>query len=56
MLLLDEKLPDCISRQRCDEFCTSFCYLNSKGARKKLVSAIIKVPRSRVELTATYAR
>lgn len=54
--MLQEKLPECTNKQRCDEFCTSFCYLNSKGARKKLVQALIKLPRSRLDLTSTYAR
>ena len=54
--MLQEKLPECTNKQRCDEFCTSFCYLNSKGARKKLVQALIKLPRSRLDLTPTYAR
>ena len=56
LLMLQEKLPECTNKQRCDEFCTSFCYLNSKGARKKLVQALIKLPRSRLDLTPTYAR
>ena len=37
LLLVQEKLPECMNRQRCDEFCVSFCNLNSKGARKRLV-------------------
>ena len=56
LLMLQEKLPECTNKQRCDEFCTSFCYLNSKGARKKLVQALIKLPRSRLDLTTTYSR
>lgn len=56
LLMLQEKLPECTNKQRCDEFCTSFCYLNSKGARKKLVQALIKLPRSRLDLTSTYSR
>lgn len=56
LLLLQERLPECITKQRCDEFCASFCYLNSKSARKKLVQALMKLPRSRIDLAATYAR
>lgn len=56
MALLQEKLPECTTKQKADEFCVSFCYLNSKGARKRLVAALLKIPRSRSELTATYAR
>lgn len=54
--LLTEKLPDCISKAKADEFCVSFCYLNSKGARRQLVEALARIPRSRTELTSTYAR
>ncbi len=56
LLLVEERLPECINRQKCDEFCTSFCYLNSKGARKKLVQALVRIPRSRLDLTITYSR
>jgi regulator of nonsense transcripts 2 len=55
-VLLTEKLPDCNSKQKADDFSTSFCYCNSKRARKALVAALLKVPRNRAELIPNYAR
>ncbi len=54
--LLAEKLPESVNKQRADEFTTAFCFLNSKGARKKLVTALVRLPRNRSELAPTYAR
>lgn len=54
--LLTEKLPECVTRQKCDDFCASFCYCNGKKARKHLVSALLDVPRNRLELIPNYAR
>lgn len=54
--LLTEKLPECVNRAKVDEFCSSYCYLNTKSARKKLITSLIKVPRGRSELAATYSR
>jgi regulator of nonsense transcripts 2 len=51
-----EKLPECINKQKADEFTVGFCHYNSKAARKRLVSALIHLPRGRTELTATYSR
>lgn len=55
-ILLTEKLPECVNKAKTDEFCVSFCYLNTKGARKQLVQALGRVPRGRGELTIHYAR
>ena len=55
-MLLQEKLPECVNKAKADEFSVSFCYHNGKGARKRLIDALIRVPRARSELTATYAR
>lgn len=33
-----------------------FCYVNSKGARKKLVAALFNVPRQALDLLPMYAR
>jgi hypothetical protein len=55
-ILLREKLPEATSKQKADEFCVAFCYLVSKKAPKHLVSALLRVPRSRYELLPTYAR
>jgi regulator of nonsense transcripts 2 len=56
LVLLNEKLPEVINKQRADEFCVSFCYVATKSARKRLVQALFRVPRFRSELTVTYAR
>ena len=53
---MQDKLLECINKQKADEFCVSFCYLNSKAARKKLVAALMKLPRARSELASSYAR
>ena len=56
-VLLSEKLPECVSKLKADQFCESFCHLQpTKGHRKKLVNALIQVPRTRIELTSTYSR
>ena len=54
--LLDEKLPECVSKQRADEFCVSFCHISTKNARKRLAQSMVRLPRSRSELSSTYAR
>lgn len=50
LLLLNEKLLECINRVKADEFCVSYCYLNTKNAKKRLIQSLIKIPRSRGEL------
>ena len=54
--LLEEKLPEVATKQKAVDFCVSFCYLNSKSARRKLVAALLKVNRNRPELVPPYAR
>ena len=54
--LLEERLPDCLTRSKVDEFCESLCYVNSKGARKRLLAALSFVPRGRTELVPNFAR
>lgn len=54
--LLNVKLLDCLSKQKCDDFCVSFCYLNSKTARRKLVDVLSRLPRFRLELAPFFAR
>ena len=56
LALLNDKLPECVNKLKVDEFCTSYCYLHTKNARKRLVQCLIRVPRSRSELTVTYSR
>jgi regulator of nonsense transcripts 2 len=54
--LLNEKLFECVNKQKADEFCVSFCFLNAKNARRRLAQALIRLPRSRSELAPYYAR
>ena len=54
--LIEEKLPDIVTKQKADDFSTSFCYVNSKASRKKLASSMVKIPRNRMELIPNYAR
>ena len=55
-VLLTEKLPECNSRQKADDFASSFCYLNSKKARKSLIEHLSRIPKGRTELIPQYAR
>lgn len=55
-LLIQDKLPECTSKAKCDDFCQNFCFLNSKPARRKLAQALCKIPWGRGELVASYAR
>jgi regulator of nonsense transcripts 2 len=56
MTLLQDKLPEVVNKQKCDEFCVNFCYLNTKKSKKHLITALLKVPRTRYELIPNYAR
>lgn len=56
LLLIQDKLPECTTKAKCDEFCISFCHLNSKVARKKLAQALIKIPYGRSDLVSSFAR
>jgi regulator of nonsense transcripts 2 len=55
-VLLNEKLLECVNKIKADEFCVSYCYLNTKSARKQLIQALCRVPRSRSDLIPIYAR
>lgn len=44
------------SRDLCDAFCVDFCYLNSKGARKRLSKDLLACPKSELQLLPYYAR
>ena len=50
------RLEDCANRDRADEIAVDFCYLNSKGNRRRLVKALYDVPRQSLELIPNYAR
>ncbi len=53
---IETKLPECYNKQRADEFAAGFCYYPGKNARKRLVAALLKVPKGRSELPSTYSR
>lgn len=55
-VLLNEKLPECNNKQRADEFCSSFCYICTKKARKNLVLHLSRIPKGRTDLIPNYAR
>ncbi|CAM9207771.1 unnamed protein product, partial [Ectocarpus fasciculatus] len=55
-VLLTEKLPECNTRQKADDFSSSFCYVSSKKARKSLVTHLSRIPKGRTELIPNYAR
>ncbi|KAI8096391.1 armadillo-type protein [Halteromyces radiatus] len=44
------------NRDMIDSAAIEFCYLNSKGARKRLIKALLNIPRQRVDLLPYYAR
>ncbi|CAO3628795.1 unnamed protein product [Cunninghamella echinulata] len=44
------------NRDMIDSAAVEFCYMNSKAARKKLIKAILNIPRQRVDLLPYYAR
>ncbi len=56
-ILLEEKLLECVNKQKVDDFCVQFtAFASNKAARKRLVQALIRLPRSRSELAPMYAR
>ncbi len=56
LLLLMEELPQCHNRERSDAVAIKFCEMNSKSARKRLVTALYSVPRQALYLLPQYAR
>ena len=56
IVLLQETLPSIVTQENADDVSVSYCYLNTKRARKNLVSALSKVPRNRFDLIPLYAR
>ena len=56
VFLLEEKLPEIFTKQKTDDFIVTFCYSNSKSARKSLIQHMCKIPRGRSELIPNYAR
>lgn len=56
IVLLEETLPSMLTKEHADEFSASYCYVNTKRARKNLIVALSKLPRNRFELIPLYAR
>ena len=56
IVLLEETLPTMLTKDNADDVSTSYCYLNTKRARKNLIIALAKLPRNRFELIPLYAR
>lgn len=56
IVLLEETLPAMVTKENADEFSSSYCYVNTKRARKNLIAALSKLPRNRFELIPLYAR
>jgi regulator of nonsense transcripts 2 len=50
------RLPNCVNRDLVDQAAIEFCYINSKGARKKLVKSLFNVPRTSLSLIPYYSR
>ncbi|GFR49425.1 hypothetical protein Agub_g11482, partial [Astrephomene gubernaculifera] len=50
------RLGSCVSRDLADELAINFCYVNSKGNRKRLIRALVDVPRSSLQLVPFFAR
>lgn len=50
------RLPNALNRTTIDQIAVEFCYLNNKGARRKLAKALLSVPRQRLDLLPYYAR
>lgn len=44
------------NRDTIDSVAVDFCYINSKATRKRLVKALLNVPRQRVDLLPYYSR
>jgi hypothetical protein len=57
-VLLEQKLPECNNKQKADDFCVSFVTTSNgnKGPRKRLATALSKIPRNRSDLAPGYAR
>jgi hypothetical protein len=54
--LLLARLPTAVSKELCDELSVNFCYVQSKGARRRLVRALREVPNGALQLLPYYSR
>ena len=50
------QLQSTVNKEGADRLSLSFCYLNSKGVRKRIVKALFQCPRQHLELLPYYAR
>ncbi|KAJ3164285.1 hypothetical protein HK101_000477, partial [Irineochytrium annulatum] len=50
------KMPTSLSRDAMDNLAVEFCFLNSKTARKKLVTHVANMPKNRQDLLPHYSR
>ncbi|CAO3598476.1 unnamed protein product [Absidia cylindrospora] len=50
------RLTNLGNRDMIDSAAVEFCYMNSKGARKRLIKTLLNIPRQRVDLLPYYAR
>ncbi|CAL8462985.1 g2519 [Coccomyxa elongata] len=51
-----ECLPTLCSREECDDLAVNFCYINSKGARKRMARALFVAPEGAPHLLVFYSR
>jgi regulator of nonsense transcripts 2 len=58
MMLLEQELPECHSREKIDEITEKFCstHGSSKNSRKRLLNALFHVPHTRLDLLPYYSR
>jgi regulator of nonsense transcripts 2 len=55
--LLLARLPGCVSKELADEVAVAFCYLQNKGARRRLARALAaELPLGALALLPFYAR
>lgn len=50
------RLPNCVNRDLIDKAAIDFCYINTKGNRKKLIKTLFNAPRTQLALLPYYAR
>jgi len=53
-----DRLPNCVSKELCDEVATEFCYAGGagKGARRRLARSLFEVPIGALQLLPYYSR
>jgi regulator of nonsense transcripts 2 len=58
MMLLEQELPECHSREKIDEITERFCstHGSSKNSRKRLLNILFHVPHTRLDLLPYYSR